>query len=99
VKKKYAGLGGDDDFYFIGYFKFATTFKAFFSDKDKYVPLQFNFILGRQAVIKRNISFEDLQPLIWKLPGGNSISPPFFEQEHIFNLLFYYGTAGRGGYC
>ena len=83
VEQKNAGLGGYGDLYLVDNLQAATTFETFLSDKDKDVTQELCLVRRRQQPVQRHVSFDDLQPIIRKLPTGKSISSPLLESEHI----------------
>jgi hypothetical protein len=83
VQQKDAGLRRYGNFYFIGNLKTATAFETLLVDKDLDMTLQLFLIRLGQQPVERHISFDNRQPLGRKLLSRQSISPSFFESEHI----------------
>ncbi len=62
VQQENAGVSGNGDFDFIGYFQTAAALKVLFGDKNTDVAQQILLLCRRKSSVIGDIAVEDLQP-------------------------------------
>lgn len=93
MQNKYARLGSYRNLNFIIDRQSAAAFESFFPQKNKYVPLQFGFILVRQFTIVGHVSFDNSQPISRKLPPAKPSSAKFLKKQHLISPAFFVNAS------